>query len=252
MKILTTVRRVPDLDARFELTSDKTAIDTSNLEHNVNYFDEVAVEEAIRLREGGASVEEIISVCIGSEAAQKELRTALAMGADRGIHVHADEGQLDPYVVAQILKGIIDEESPDLVIMGKLGVDYENNQAAQILAGMLNWPQATFAYSTELGDGEVTVGREVDGGTVTFKSTLPAIVTADLRLNEPRFPSLPGIMKAKRKPLATKSPGDYGVDALEPKVRTLRFELPPERQAGVVVETIEDLFAKLRDEVKAI
>lgn len=250
MKILTTVRRVPDLDARFSLNGDKTEIDTEALDHKVNYFDEVAVEEAIRLKEKGVA-DEIISVCIGSGNATKELRTALAMGADRAILVDADEKTLDPYLVAAILQKIVEKEEPDLIIMGKLGVDFENTQVPQLLAGMLGWPQATFAFSTEIADSKITVGREVDGGTSTFKLPLPAIVTADLRLNEPRFPSLPGIMKAKRKPLETLTPDDLGV-ALEPRVKTVRFEMPPEREAGVIVADVPELIQKLRDEVKAI
>lgn len=250
MKILVTVRRVPDLDARFDLNDDKTEIDTEALDHKINYFDEVATEEAIRLKEKGG-VDEIVAVCIGSTDATKELRTALAMGADRGILIEANERELDAFAVAKILSAVIDEEEPDLVIMGKLGVDYENNQAAQILAGLRNWPQATFAYSVAVEGDSVTVGREVDGGTVTFKLPLPAIVTADLRLNEPRFPSLPGIMKAKRKPLDEKTPDDYGVEVTA-RARTVRYELPPERQAGVIVESVEELVSKLKNEVKII
>lgn len=252
MKILTTIRRVPDLDARFSLNGDHTAIETGALEHKINYFDEVAVEEAIRLREGGADVEEIVVVCIGSEAATKELRTALAMGADRGILVEADESQLDPYLVAKVLAEVIDEEEPDLILMGKLGVDYENNQTAQLLAGMKMYPQATFAYEVKIDDDAVIVGREVDGGTMTYRLPTPAVVTADLRLNEPRFPSLPGIMKAKRKPLKTISVDDLDVDLDERRVSTVRFELPPQREAGVIVESVQELFDKLRNEAKAL
>lgn len=244
MKILTTVRRVPDLDARFGLSADKTRVDTEALDHKVNPFDEIGVEEAIRLKEKGG-VDEIVAVCIGSSEATKELRTALAMGADRAILVEADEQEIDTYVVAAVLKALVEKESPDLVLMGKLGVDYENNQVGQLLAGMLDWPQATFAYSTELSGNTLTVGREVDGGTVVYRLPLPAVVTADLRLNEPRFPSLPGIMKAKRKPLDTIALSEL-VEA-SPRVKSVRFELPPERQAGIMVETIDQLVGKLKE-----
>ena len=252
MKILTTVRRVPDLDARFSLNADQTEIETGALEHKINYFDEVGVEEAIRLREGGADIEEIVAVCIGSNAATKELRTALAMGADRAILVKADETKLDPYLVATILSEVIDRESPDLIIMGKLGVDFENNQTAQLLAGIKDYPQATFAYEIKIDDDEVVVGREVDGGTMTYRLPTPAIVTADLRLNEPRFPSLPGIMKAKRKPLSELTLDELDIDLDDRRVTTVRFEMPPQREAGVIVESVEELFSKLRDDAKAL
>jgi electron transfer flavoprotein beta subunit len=251
VKILTTLRRVPDLDARIALNADKTKIETAALEHKLNYFDEVAIEEALRLKERGAGVTEIVVVCIGSADATKELRTALAMGADRAILVKADERQLDPMSVARILSEVVEREQPDLILMGKLGVDFENNQTAQILAGLRDLPQATFAYKLEAADGAVTVGREVDGGTVTYKLPLPAVVTADLRLNEPRFPSLPNIMGAKRKPLQELTLSDLGVEATA-VVQTVRFELPPERKAGVKVASVEELVAKLRNEVKAL
>jgi electron transfer flavoprotein beta subunit len=251
VKILTTLRRVPDLDARITLSADKARVETANLEHKLNYFDEVAIEEALRLKERGANIEEIVVVCIGSAEATKELRTALAMGADRAILVKADERALDPFAVAQILSEVVEREQPDIILMGKLGVDYENNQTAQILAGLRDLPQATFAYKVEVDGDALIVGREVDGGTVTYKLPTPAIVTADLRLNEPRFPSLPNIMGAKRKPLQELSLDDLGVTP-EPKTQTVRFELPPERKAGVKVASAEELIEKLRNEVKIL
>lgn len=245
MKILATVRRVPDLDARFSLNDNQSEIDTEALDHKVNPFDEIGVEEAIKIKESGGA-DEVVVVCIGPGAATKELRTAMAMGADRAILIEADEKEIDPYVVARALDAIVDEEEPDLVVLGKLGVDFENNQVAQLLAGLRDWPQATFAYETKLEGDTITVGREVDGGTVTYALPLPAIVTADLRLNEPRFPSLPGIMKAKRKPLDQRDLEDV-VDDVEPRVETVRFEFPPEREAGQIVESVDELIDKLKE-----
>ena len=250
MKILTTVRRVPDLDAPVSLNDDMTEIETEALDHATNYFDEVAVEAAIRLKEAG-NADEVVSVCFGSAESTKTIRTAMAMGADRGILVELDEKEVDSYLIAEMLTKVVEREEPDLIIIGKLGVDFENNQVAQLLAGMLNWPQGTFAYSLEVTDDGVKVGREIDGGTALVQLPLPAIVTADLRLNEPRFPSLPGIMKAKRKPLDQLTPEDLEVE-LEPRVKTLRFEMPEERAAGVILETVEELVDKLKNEAKVV
>jgi len=219
VKILATVRRVPDLDARFSLNDNQSEIDTEALDHKVNPFDEIGVEEAIKIKESGGA-DEVVVVCIGPGAATKELRTAMAMGADRAILIEADEKEIDPYVVARALDAIVDEEEPDLVVLGKLGVDFENNQVAQLLAGLRDWPQATFAYETKLEGDTITVGREVDGGT--------------------------GIMKAKRKPLDQRDLEDV-VDDVEPRVETVRFEFPPEREAGQIVESVDELIDKLKE-----
>jgi electron transfer flavoprotein beta subunit len=209
----------------------------------MNPFDEIAVEEAIRLKEKGVA-SEIVAVSIGPAKAQETLRTALAMGADRAILIQTEE-EVEPLAVAKILKGVVSEENPDLVILGKQAIDDDSNQVGQMLAALLEWPQGTFASKVELADGSATVTREVDGGLETVKLQLPAIVTTDLRLNEPRYASLPNIMKAKSKPLATKSPGDYGVD-VAPRLEVIKVNEPAKRQAGIKVGSVDELVAKLK------
>ena len=248
MKIMVTVKRAIDPEVKVKLNGNE--LDTSNVDHKFNYFDEIGVEEAIRLKDAGHA-DEIVVVSVGPEAAQKELRNALAMGADRAILVEADETELDSFYVAQILAAVVEKESPDLVMMGKLSVDSENNAVGQMLAQLCDMPQGTFAHKVEIDGGHAIVGREVDGGTVDVKVALPAVITTDLRLNEPRYASLPGIMKAKRKPLETIAIGDLGVDG-EQQVRCLGYELPPERQAGVIVETVDELIDKLKNEAKVL
>lgn len=248
MKILTTVKRVTDPDMKVKLKPDGSGIVTDGVEYKMNSFDEYGVEEAIRLKEANGG--EVVVVSIGSEASTKEIRTALAMGGDRGILVQTED-ELDSDAVARLLAEVAKREDPDLIVMGKQSVDSDRNQAAQLLAGYLGWPQATFAYSCSI-DGEwATVEREVDGGMATKRVKLPAIVTADLRLNEPRYASLPGIMKAKRKPLDTFTPDDLGVDTAS-KVRVLAYEAPEERAAGQIVGSVDELIDKLRNEAKAI
>ena len=248
MKILTTVKRVTDPDMKVKLKPDGSGIVTEGVEYKMNSFDEYGVEEAIKVKEDHGG--EVVVVSIGPSAATKEIRTALAMGADRGILIETDE-DLDSDVVARLLAEVVKSEQPDIVLMGKQAVDSDRNQAGQMLASYLGYPQATFAFSLEVADGWATVGREVDGGTSTKRVKLPAIVTADLRLNEPRYASLPGIIKAKRKPLETKSPSDLGVDTAN-KVKIVEYEAPPQRAAGQMVESVDDLIAKLRDEAKAL
>ena len=211
---------------------------------SMNPFDEIAVEEAIRLKEKGAATE-IVAVSIGPAKAQETLRTALAMGADRAILVQTDD-EVEPLAVAKILKGVAEEEQPGLVILGKQAIDDDSNQTGQMLAALLGWPQGTFASKVEVAGSDVNVTREVDGGLETVKLTTPAIVTTDLRLNEPRYASLPNIMKAKSKPLATKSPGDYGVD-VAPRLETLKVVEPAKRQAGIKVGSVDELVANLKE-----
>lgn len=248
MKILTTVKRVTDPDMKVKIKPDGTGIITDGVEYKMNSFDEYGVEEAIKLKEkhGG----EVIVVSVGSKAATKEIRTALAMGADRGVLVETDE-DLDSDAVARILAEVVKQETPDVILMGKQAVDSDRNQAGQMLASYLGYPQATFAFEVEIADGWATVGREVDGGTSTKRVKLPAIITADLRLNEPRYASLPGIIKAKRKQLDTKSPSDLGVDTAN-KVNVIQYEAPPTRAAGQIVDSVDALISKLRDEAKAL
>lgn len=250
MKILCTVKRSIDPDLKVKLTADGD-LDTSNVDYILNYFDELGVEEAIRLKEQGTA-SEIVVVSVGTTAAQKEIRTALAMGADRGILVEIDgDDELDTMSVAKLLAAVVEKEEPQLVLMGKLSVDSENNQVGQMLAQLAGMPQGTFAHSLAVEGDWATVGREVDGGTADVKIKLPAIVTADLRLNEPRYASLPGIMKAKKKPLEVLAAGDL-VDDYDAEVRTLGYELPPERQAGEMVESVDELIDKLKNEAKAL
>ena len=250
MKVLATVKRVVDPDVKVKLDGDGQ-LDLSNVEFKLNPFDEYGVEEAVRLKEKGQA-DEIVVVSVGSSDAQKEIRTALAMGGDRGILVEVDDpNALDGMTIAKLLAAVIEKEEPQIVLMGKLAVDDENNQVGQMVAQMTGYPQGTFAFKLEVDGDSCVVGREVDGGTVDVKLSLPAIVTADLRLNEPRYASLPGIMKAKRKPLDTMTPEDLDVD-VEPEVRVIGFELPPERAAGQIVESVDDLVDKLKNDAKVL
>jgi electron transfer flavoprotein beta subunit len=243
MKILVPVKRVIDYNVKPRVKMDGTGVDLANVKMSMNPFDEIAVEEAIRLREKGVATE-IIVVSVGPQKAQETLRTALAMGADRAILVQTDD-TVEPLAVAKILKGIVDEEQPGLVILGKQAIDDDSNQTGQMLAALLNRPQGTFASKVEVDGDSVTVTREVDAGLETVKLALPAIITTDLRLNEPRYASLPNIMKAKSKPLAAKTPGDYGVDTT-PRLETVKVAEPPKRSAGVKVADVDELVAKLK------
>ncbi|OBV10682.1 electron transfer flavoprotein subunit beta/FixA family protein [Erythrobacter dokdonensis] len=243
MKILVPVKRVIDYNVKPRVKADGTGVDLANVKMSMNPFDEIAVEEAIRLKEKGAATE-IVAVSIGPAKAQETLRTALAMGADRAILVETEE-EVEPLAVAKILKAIADEEQPGLVILGKQSISDDSNQTGQMLAALMGRPQGTFANTVEVDGDSVTVKREVDGGLQTVKLALPAIVTTDLRLNEPRYASLPNIMKAKQKPLATKTAGDYGVD-LTPRLKTLKVAEPPVRQAGEKVADVAALVEKVK------
>ena len=236
MKILVPVKRVIDYNVKPRVKADGSGVDLANVKMSMNPFDEIAVEEAIRLKEAG-SAEEIVAVSIGPAKAQETLRTALAMGADRAILVQTDD-EVEPLAVAKILKAIVDEETPGLVILGKQAIDDDSNQTGQMLAALLGRPQGTFASKVVIEGDSVSVTREVDGGLETVKLAMPAIVTTDLRLNEPRYASLPNIMKAKKKPLDNKTPADYGVETA-PRLKTLKVSEPPVRQAGIKVEDVD-------------
>ena len=243
MKLLVPVKRVIDYNVKPRVKADGTGVDLANVKMSMNPFDEIAVEEAIRLKEKGAATE-IVVVSIGPAKAQETLRTALAMGADRAILVQTDDA-VEPLAVAKILAKIAAEEQPGLVVLGKQAIDDDSNQTGQMLAALLGWAQGTFASKVEVSGDSVDVTREVDGGLETVKLKLPAIVTTDLRLNEPRYASLPNIMKAKSKPLATKSPADYGVDTA-PRLTTLGVREPSKREAGVKVGSVDELIDRLR------
>ena len=245
MKILVAVKRVVDYNVKIRVKPDGTGVDLANVKMSMNPFDEIAVEEAIRLKEKGVATE-IIAVSVGPQQAQETLRTALAMGADRGILIKV-EGTTEPLAVAKLLKGVVEAEQPDLVILGKQAIDDDCNQTGQMLAALLGWSQGTFANKVDLADGKATVTREVDGGLQTVALTLPAIVTADLRLNEPRYASLPNIMKAKKKPLEEKSAADYGVD-VTPRLTVVSTVEPAKRGAGVKVASVDELIGKLKTE----
>ncbi len=248
MRVLVPVKRVIDYNVKIRVKPDGTGVDMANVKMSMNPFDEIAVEEAVRLKEAG-KVTEVIAVSIGPAQAQETIRTALAIGADRGILV-TQEGA-EPLAVAKILKALVKKESVDLVILGKQAIDDDSNQTGQMLAALLGWGQATFASKVALGDGTVTVTREVDGGLETDELKLPAIVTTDLRLNEPRYASLPNIMKAKKKQLDTVSAADLGVDATQ-RLKTLKVVEPPKRGAGVKVASVQELVDKLKNEAKVI
>jgi electron transfer flavoprotein beta subunit len=243
MKLLVAVKRVIDFNVKPRVKMDCSGVDLANVKMSMNPFDEIAVEEAIRLKEKGVATE-IVAVSIGPAKAQETLRTALAMGADRAVLVQTEE-EVEPLAVAKILKGIAAEENPDLIILGKQAIDDDSNQTGQMLAALLGWPQGTFASKVEVAGSDLNVTREIDGGLETVKLAIPAVVTTDLRLNEPRYASLPNIMKAKSKPLATKSPGDYGVD-VAPRLETLKVNEPPKRQAGIKVGSVDELVGKLK------
>ncbi len=243
MKLLVAVKRVIDYNVKPRVRMDGSGIDLANVKMSMNPFDEIAVEEAIRLREKGAATE-VVVCSIGPAKAAETLRTALAIGADRAILVQTDDA-VEPLAVAKILKGVVAEEQPGLVILGKQAIDDDSNQVGQMLAALLDWPQGTFASKVELAGDHVSVTREVDGGLETVKLVTPAIVTTDLRLNEPRYASLPNIMKAKSKPLANKTPADFGVDTA-PRVETLKVVEPAKRQAGIKVGSVDELVEKMK------
>jgi electron transfer flavoprotein beta subunit len=245
MKVLVPVKRVIDYNVKVRVKADQTGVDLANVKMSMNPFDEIAVEEAVRLKEKGVATE-IVVVSIGPAQAQETIRTALAIGADRGILIQHDAA-VEPLAVAKLLAGVVAEEQPGLVIMGKQAIDDDNNATGQMLAALLDWPQATFASKVEVSGETANVTREVDGGLQTLSVALPAVVTTDLRLNEPRYASLPNIMKAKKKPIDVKSPANYGVD-VAPRLKTLKVTEPPKRSAGVRVNDAADLVAKLRNE----
>ena len=245
MKVIVPVKRVIDYNVKVRVKADQTGVDLANVKMSMNPFDEIGVEEAVRLKEKGKATE-IVAISIGPQQAQEQIRTALAMGADRGILVKAD-ADVEPLAVAKILKAICEVEKPGLVILGKQAIDDDSNQTGQMLAALLDWPQATFAHTLELGDGTAKVEREIDGGLQTIEIKLPAIVTTDLRLNEPRYASLPNIMKAKKKPIDEKAPADVGVD-ISPRLEVLKTVDPPGRKAGVKVGSVAELVAKLKNE----
>ncbi len=249
MKVLVAVKRVVDFNVKVRVKADGTGVETANVKMSMNPFDEIAVEEAIRLKEAGAATE-IVAVSCGTAACQETLRTALALGADRAILVETDVA-LEPLAVAKLLRAVAQKESPQLVILGKQAIDDDCNQTGQMLAALLGWPQATFASKVKLEGERAQVTREVDGGLETVTVKLPAVITTDLRLNEPRYVTLPNIMKAKKKPLETLKPEALGVD-VAPRLKTLRVEEPPKRKAGTKVPDARALVAKLRNEAKVI
>ncbi|MBI5616211.1 MAG: electron transfer flavoprotein subunit beta/FixA family protein [Gammaproteobacteria bacterium] len=249
MKILVAVKRAIDYNVKARPKSDGTGVDLANVKMSMNPFDEIAVEEALRLQEAGKATE-IVAVSIGPAACQETLRTAMAMGADRGILVQTD-GEVQPLAVAKLIKALVDKEQPGMVILGKQAIDDDSNQTGQMLAGLLGWSIGTFAARVEVGEGHVKVAREVDGGIQTIDLKLPAIVTADLRLNEPRYVKLPNIMKAKKKPLDIVSPADLGVD-ITPRLKLVKVSEPAARAGGVKVADVAELVAKLRSEAKVI
>jgi len=249
MKVLVPIKRVIDYNVKVRVKADNSGVDLANVKMAMNPFCEIAVEEAVRLKEKGV-VTEIVAVSIGPKTAQEQLRTAMALGADRSILVETDE-DVQPLGIAKALKAIVDEEKPDLVILGKQAIDGDNNQTGQMLAALTGMPQGTFASEVDVADGKVKVTREIDGGLQTVELSLPAVVTTDLRLNEPRYASLPNIMKAKKKPLDTKTAADLGVD-LTPRVTTVSVEAPAERQAGIIVGSVDELVEKLKNEAKVI
>ncbi|MEM5344551.1 electron transfer flavoprotein subunit beta/FixA family protein [Paraburkholderia azotifigens] len=249
MKILVGVKRVVDANVKIGVKSDGTGVDLANMKMSMNPFDEIAVEEAVRLKEAGAATE-VVAVSVGVAQAQETLRTALAIGADRAILVEASDG-VEPLGVAKILKALVDRELPQLVILGKQAIDDDSNQTGQMLAALAGLPQATFASKLAIADGKATVAREVDGGAETLSLQLPAVVTTDLRLNEPRYVTLPNIMKAKKKPLETIKPEDLGVD-ITPRLKTLKVAEPPRRSAGVKMADVRALVEKLKNEAKVL
>jgi electron transfer flavoprotein beta subunit len=250
MKVLVPVKRVVDYNVKVRVKSDGSGVDIANVKMSMNPFDEIALEEAMRLKEAG-KVTEVVAVSCGVTQCQETLRTAMAIGADRAILVDTTDAELQPLAVAKLLKAVADKEQPQLIILGKQAIDDDCNQTGQMLAALLGWPQATFASKVALDDGKVTVTREVDGGLETLSLTLPAIITTDLRLNEPRYVTLPNIMKAKKKPLDTVTPADLGVDVTS-RVKTLKVVEPAKRSAGIIVADAAALVAKLKNEAKVI
>ncbi|WP_434664915.1 electron transfer flavoprotein subunit beta/FixA family protein [Paraburkholderia sp. A3BS-1L] len=249
MKVLVAVKRVVDFNVKVRVKSDGTGVDLANVKMSINPFDEIAVEEAVRLKEKGVATEVVVVSC-GASACQEVLRTAMAIGADRGVLIESD-AELQPLAVAKLLKALIDKEQPQLVILGKQAIDDDCNQTGQMLAALMGAGQATFASKVEIADGQAVVTREIDGGLETVKLALPAIVTTDLRLNDPRYATLPNIMKAKKKPLDTVTPEQLGVD-VEPRLKTLKSTEPAGRSAGVKVPDVATLIAKLKNEAKVI
>ncbi|WP_101759440.1 electron transfer flavoprotein subunit beta/FixA family protein [Oceanicoccus sp. KOV_DT_Chl] len=249
MKVLVAVKRVADANVKVRPKSDGSGADLNNVKMAINPFCEIAVEEAVRLKEAGIATE-IIAVSMGTKSCQEQIRTALALGADRGIQVETD-AELQPLAVAKLLKAIVDKEQPELIILGKQSIDGDNNQTGQMLAALAGFPQGTFASEVVVADGKVNVTREIDGGLQTVALTLPAVVTTDLRLNEPRYASLPNIMKAKKKPLDVMTPEELGVDAA-PRIKSVKVEPPAERAAGIKVASVAELVEKLKNEAKVI
>jgi len=249
MKILVAVKRVVDYNVKVRVKSDKTGVELANVKMSMNPFDEIAVEEAIRLRESGTA-SEVVAISMGEAKCTETIRTAMAMGADRGIHVLTD-AELQPLSVAKLLVALAKKENPDLVILGKQAIDDDCSQTGQMLAALLNWPQGTFASKVAIADKNVQVTREIDGGLETLELTLPAVITTDLRLNEPRYASLPNIMKAKKKPIEEFNPDDLGVD-VTPRIKTLRVDDPPPREGGRKVSSVSELVDKLKNEAGVI
>ncbi|MDX1592964.1 MAG: electron transfer flavoprotein subunit beta/FixA family protein [Gammaproteobacteria bacterium] len=249
MKVLVAVKRVVDYNVKVRVKSDGSGVETANVKMSMNPFDEIAVEEAVRLKEAGTA-SEVVVVSLGGTKCQETIRQALAMEADRGLLVESD-AELQPLAVAKCLKALVDKEQPQLVILGKQAIDDDSNQVGQMLAALLGWPQGTFASKVAVGDGTVQVTREIDGGLETVELDLPAVVTTDLRLNEPRYAKLPNIMKAKKKPLETVTPDDLGVD-IAPRLETLKVAEPPVRQGGIKVADVDALVDKLKNEAKVI
>jgi len=249
MKILVPVKRVVDFNVKVRVKSDQSGVELANVKMSMNPFDEIAIEEALKIKEAGKATE-VIAVSAGVAACQETLRTAMAMGADRGILIETDV-ELQPLAVAKLLKAVVDKEGPQLVILGKQAIDDDANQTGQMLAALLDWPQATFASKVEIDGAKAKVTREIDGGLETIEVSLPAIVTADLRLNTPRYATLPNIMKAKKKPLDTVKPDALGVD-VAPRLKTLKVAEPGKRKAGVMVKDVSELVDKLKNEAKVI
>jgi len=249
MKVLVAVKRVIDFNVKVRVKSDQTGVETANVKMSMNPFDEIAVEEGIRLKEAGTAAE-LIAVSLGVKSAQETIRTALAMGADRGIHIECEQ-DLQPLAVAKCLKAVVEKENPDLVILGKQAIDDDSSQTGQMLSALLGWSQGTFASNLEIKDGAINVTREVDGGLETLSVTLPSVITTDLRLNEPRYASLPNIMKAKKKPIDVMTPDELGVD-IRPRLQVIKVSPPETRKAGVIVADVAELVDRLRNEAKVI
>ena len=254
MKILVPIKRVVDYNVKIRVKSDNTGVELANVKMSVNPFDEIAIEEAVRLKEAGTATE-VIAVSIGPEKAQEQLRTAMAIGADRGILVQTDDpidlGGVEPLAVAKMLKALVEKENPDMVIMGKQSIDDDSNQTGQMLSALLGWSQGTFASKLEINGDQIAVTREVDGGLETLNLKAPAIITTDLRLNEPRYAKLPDIMKAKKKELEVMTPGDLGVD-IAPRLEVVKVTEPPTREGGGKVESVDELIDKLKNEAKVL